>query len=65
MAQNLGYFVTYYKAGVEKALISVKLPITIEEILAIFTDNRLKFNSVQEFSVEEVIQNIMGIFVCI
>ncbi len=29
MAQNLGDFVAYYKAGVEKALISVKLPITI------------------------------------
>lgn len=46
MAQNLGDFVAYYKAGVEKAFVSVKLPITIEEILAIFIDTKLKFNSV-------------------
>ena len=30
LSQNLGDFVAYYKAGVEKAFISVKLPITIE-----------------------------------
>jgi hypothetical protein len=31
---------------VEKAFVSVKLPISIEEILAIFVDSKLKFNSV-------------------
>jgi hypothetical protein len=46
MTQNLGDFVAYYKAGVEKAFVSVKLPISIEEILAIFVDTKLKFNSV-------------------
>lgn len=43
---HIADFIAYYKAGVEKAFIAVKLPVTIEEILAIFIDAKLKFNSV-------------------
>lgn len=49
---NLGDFAGYYKSGVEKAFIAVKLPITIEEILAIYVDAKLKFNSVEEANAE-------------
>ncbi len=62
---HLGDFVTYYKAGVEKAFVSVKLPVSIEEILAIYVDAKLKFNSVEEAEVEDIIKNIMNIFVCV
>lgn len=47
VAQGLGEFVAYYKVGVEKAFTAVKLPTTIEEILAVYVDSKLKFNSVE------------------
>lgn len=62
---HIADFVTYYKSGVEKAFIAVKLPITIEEILAIYVDSKLKFNSVEESNIEETIKNIMSVFVCL
>ncbi len=40
-------FVSFYKAGVEKAFIAVKLPVPIEEILAIYVDLKMKFISVE------------------
>ncbi len=62
---HIGDFVAYYKAGVEKAFIAVKLPVPIEEILAMYIDYKMKFNSVEETDIEEVIKNVMNVFVCI
>lgn len=39
---HIADFVAYYKAAVEKAFIAVKLPVTIEQILAIYVDSELK-----------------------
>lgn len=62
---HIADFIASYKNGVEKAFVAVKLPVTIEEILAIFVDAKLKFNSVEESDLEQTIKNIMSIFVCL
>jgi hypothetical protein len=62
---HLGDFVAYYKTGVEKAFNSIKLPIPIEEILTIYIDFKLKLTNLDELEMEEIIKNIMAIFVCI
>ena len=62
---HIADFVAYYKAAVEKAFIAVKLPVTIEEILAIFVDSKLKLDSVEQSDIEKIVKNIMAIFVCI
>jgi hypothetical protein len=38
----IGDFAAYYKSGIEKAFIHSKLPVPIEELLAIYADNKLK-----------------------
>lgn len=62
---HLGDFIAYYKTGVEKAFNSIKLPIPIEEILTIYIDYKLKLTNLDELEMEEIIKNIMAIFVCI
>jgi len=38
----MGDFVSYYKSGIEKAFMSSKLAVPIEELLAIFTDTKFR-----------------------
>jgi len=40
-------FVVGYKAGVERALAGTKLPVSVEEMLAIYAEERLRFTSIE------------------
>lgn len=60
----IGDFASYYKSGIEKAFIHSKLPVPIEELLAIYADTRLKLEMKEE-QFEDEVRNILTLFNCV
>lgn len=60
----VGDFASYYKSGVEKAFSSAKLPIPMEELLAIYADAKLRVE-LEEGEFEREVRSIITIFNCL
>jgi hypothetical protein len=60
----IGDFAAYYKSGIEKAFVHAKLPVPMEELLAVFADSKLKLEMGEE-EFEGEVKSIITLFTCL